>query len=66
VGKRVRIQAGISQAQKDRGYTMDLTTARIRTLSSLLKGAGAEDIETEHLQQESNVGRAVISIWTKE
>ena len=66
VGKRVRIQAGISQAEKARGYTMDLATARIRTLSSMLKGAGAEDIETEHLQQESNVGRAVISIWTKE
>ena len=66
VGKRVRIQAGISQAEKARGYTMDLATARIRTLSSMLKGAGAEDIETEHLQQQSNVGRAVISIWTAE
>ena len=45
---------------------MDLATARIRTLSSMLKGAGAEDIETEHLQEQTNVGRAVISIWTKE
>lgn len=65
-GKRVRIQAGISQAEYDQGFTMELATARIRVLSGMLKGAGAEDIETEHLQQHGNVGRAVISIWSKE